>query len=61
VSGERQDHDEQAGRNRGNIAAIVVIIVLVVGGYWLYSTLKHANDLQVCAERGLRNCGQQDP
>ncbi len=50
--------DQEAGRNRGNIAAIVVIVVLVVGGYWLYSTLKHANDLQVCAEQGLRNCGQ---
>lgn len=53
-----QDQDEERRRSRGNIAALVVIVVIVVGGYWLYSTLKHANDVELCAERGLRNCGQ---
>ncbi len=52
------EHDEEAGR-RTNMAAIIAIVVLVVGGYWLYATLKHANDVEVCAERGLRNCSQQ--
>ncbi len=53
------DHDDDARRSRGNMAALIAIVVLVVGGYWLYATLKHANDVEVCAERGLRNCSQQ--
>lgn len=58
---EEEDREAQARRSRGNMVALIAIVVLVVGGYWLYTTLKHANDLEVCAERGLRNCGQQQP
>ncbi len=56
---DEDERDSEAGRNRGNIAALIAIVVIVVGGFWLYHSLKHANDVEVCAERGLRNCGQQ--
>ena len=56
---EDDDPQAEARRNRGNIAALIVIVALVAGSLWLYSTLKRANDVEVCAERGLRNCSQQ--
>jgi len=56
---EDDDSQAEARRNRGNIAALIVIVALVAGSLWLYSTLKRANDVEVCAERGLRNCSQQ--
>lgn len=54
------DRNAEANRSRGNIAALIVITVIVVGGLWLYHSLKHANEVEVCAERGLRNCAQQN-
>jgi hypothetical protein len=47
---------EEESRDGANIAVIVFIIVLVVGGIWLFNSLTAANDTLNCVASGRRNC-----
>jgi hypothetical protein len=50
-----QDNDEPPSR-RGPLVAIVFILVLVVGGWWLSQTLGSVGRLQDCVMSGRSNC-----
>ncbi len=41
---------------RGPLVALVVIVVLVVGGYWLAQHIRAANRVQDCVMAGRSNC-----
>ncbi len=50
--------DEQDRRSRANLAAVIVILILVIGGFWLFTTLNDARKTEVCLESGRRDCSQ---
>ena len=50
------EDDEDSGRRRGNIAAIVAIVVLALLGYWAFTAIQHMRDVQKCLAEGRRDC-----
>jgi hypothetical protein len=54
---EPQDDD---GPGRSNIAAIVVIVVLFAGAYWVFNLLEH-REVQNCIASGRRDCMEIAP
>ena len=47
---------DQGGPNRGAIAALIVVVLVVVGGLWLSSRLRADNRIQDCVMSGRTNC-----
>ena len=50
--------DEPQGSNRGKIAAVVVVLLLVLGGLWLQAKMRADAKLQDCVMSGRTNCAQ---
>jgi hypothetical protein len=50
------DADEDRLRMRQNMAAFLVIAVIVGAGAWLMDSLHYHSRLQACVEAGHRNC-----
>ena len=48
--------DEDKGLPRGPIAAVVFIVLLVVGGLWLASAIRADSRMQDCVMSGRTNC-----
>ncbi len=46
----------QEGPSRGALIALVVIVALVAGGYWLSQHIRAANRVQDCVMAGRTNC-----
>jgi hypothetical protein len=44
--------------NRANIAAIVIVFLILVFGVWLFNKLTAANDTLDCVASGRRNCAE---
>lgn len=42
--------------NRGAVAALVVVLVLVVGGWFLTQALRKNSNIQDCVASGRANC-----
>jgi hypothetical protein len=55
-----EDHDDEPGRGRRNIAALIAIVVLALLGYWAFSAIDHARKVQRCLDEGRRNCLELD-
>ena len=53
-SGEEDDEPHSGGR--GNIAAIIAVVVLVALGYWAFNTLDHQRKLQNGLDSGRHDC-----
>ena len=60
---ESSDMDEgdereepQRGSSRGPIVALVLVVVLVLGGLWLSQRLRTVSNLQDCVMAGRTNC-----
>jgi hypothetical protein len=47
--------------DRANLAALVFVVLLVVGGIWIFSELKSHNDELNCVVSGRTNCGPLSP
>lgn len=39
-----------------NLAALAVVLVLAILGYWVFSALEHSRRYQRCLDAGQRNC-----
>jgi hypothetical protein len=52
--------DDQ-GSNRGPLAALVVVVLLIVGGFWLVQHLRATSALQDCVMSGRTNCAPITP
>ena len=52
----RFEIDDYRRRMQQNIAAAVVLFVLVVAGLWLFHQLKESSRVLACVEAGLRDC-----
>ena len=55
---DQQRHGE--GLNRASVAAILFVILIVIGCIWLIGKLNRANDELNCVASGRRNCQQID-
>ncbi len=54
---ETDKNDEpQGGSSRGPLVALIVVVVLVVGGLWLSQRLQSMSSTQDCAMAGRNNC-----
>jgi hypothetical protein len=43
---------------RGNLVALIAVVVLIALGYWAFSWLDRQRKLQNCLDSGRRNCEQ---
>jgi hypothetical protein len=48
--------DDQGNRNLENAVMLVVVVVLVAAGVWLFGTIADIRKVQDCAAQGRRNC-----
>jgi hypothetical protein len=55
-SREREDGDDYRNRMRANIAAILLVGILIWCGYWLFNTLAELRKVQDCILTGRTNC-----
>ena len=46
------DEDEPQASGRGNIAAIIAVIVLAALGYWAFKAIDHQRKMQNCLDFG---------
>jgi hypothetical protein len=49
------EHEPEPGR-RGMLVALVVIVVLVLGGLWISHVLRSSAAVQDCVMQGRSNC-----
>jgi hypothetical protein len=47
---------EEGGKSRSNIAALVVIVLLFAGAYWVFNLLERQREIQNCVASGRRDC-----
>jgi hypothetical protein len=52
----RDDTDDYRHRMRANLAAIVLVGILIWCGYWLFNTLAEMRQVQDCILTGRTNC-----
>jgi hypothetical protein len=41
---------------RGNLAAIIAVVVIVALGYWAFSYIDHQRKMQNCLDSGRHDC-----
>jgi hypothetical protein len=49
-------HENTNASGRGNIAAIIAVIVIAALGYWAFTYIDHQRKLQNCLDSGRHNC-----
>jgi hypothetical protein len=54
--GDEPDEPSNGGASRGPIVALLVVVVLVLGGLWLSHRLRSVSNLQDCVMSGRTNC-----
>ena len=47
---------ESHSAGRGNIAAVIAVVVLAALGYWVFHYLDHQRKIQNCLDSGRRDC-----
>lgn len=57
----RGEPDDFTHRQKMNAAALLILILLIVGGVWLATKLADLRRDQDCVMAGRRNCGQAVP
>ena len=50
------EEDEAPSSGRGNIAAIIAVVVIVALGYWAFNTIDHQRKMQNCLDSGRHDC-----
>ena len=56
MTSDTPEPPEQQGPARGALIALLLIVVLVVGGFWLSRRIHGANQVQDCVMAGRTNC-----
>ena len=47
---------DESGRSRANIVALVFILVLFAGSFWLFKSLQEHRQIENCIASGRRDC-----
>jgi predicted negative regulator of RcsB-dependent stress response len=58
VSQSGGDEEPQAS-GRGNIVALIAVVVLIALGYFAFNYIDHQRKLQNCLDSGRHNCEQR--
>jgi multidrug resistance efflux pump len=53
--------DEELPSRRNALIALLVVVALVVAGFWISHVLREAGRTEDCLMRGGRNCAPLDP
>ncbi len=53
---DADEAQEQDRRTRVNLVAAIVILLLLIGGFWLFTSLNAQQKLELCLESGRRDC-----
>ena len=56
MSDPRGDPDDDGRRTRANVAAVIAVLLLAGGAYWLMKSLDEHRKLLDCVASGRRNC-----
>ena len=56
MSEERGDRDDDDRRMRANLIAIIAVLLIAGGAYWLMKTLDEHRKLMDCVASGRRDC-----
>ena len=57
---EPKDHDPEPDSRRPAVLGLILVLVLVVAGYFLVTALRKNADLEDCLMSGRRNCAPID-
>ena len=52
------DDEEPQASGRGNVFALIAVVVLIGLGYWAFHYIDHQRKLQNCLDSGRHNCEQ---
>jgi hypothetical protein len=52
------EDEEPHSSARGNIAAIIAVVVLAAIGYWAFHYIDQQRKMQNCLDSGRRDCAQ---
>ena len=55
-----KDQDPAAGSRRGAVIGLILVLALVVIGYFLAEALRHESNLEDCLMSGRTNCAPLD-
>jgi large subunit ribosomal protein L34 len=58
ASPDGADPEPHSG-GRGNIAAIIAVVVLAALGYWAFNAIDHQRKMQNCLDSGRHDCEQR--
>jgi len=62
VSEKRDDRDDDDRRTRANLAAVIAVLLIAGGAYWLMKSLDAHRKLLDCIASGRSNCVERiDP
>ncbi len=50
------DPEEPSGSGRGPLIALLLVVIIAAGGFWLAQHLRAANKIQDCVMAGRSNC-----
>jgi hypothetical protein len=53
--------DDGEGRSRANLAALVFVIALFIGAFWLFRSIQSHREIENCIASGRRDCIQLTP
>jgi hypothetical protein len=55
-SSSDDEGDEPHASGRGNIAALIAVVILAALGYWAFHYIDQQRKLQNCLDSGRRDC-----
>jgi predicted negative regulator of RcsB-dependent stress response len=58
VSESPGEDEEPQASGRGNIVALIAVVVLIAVGYLAFNYIDHQRKLQNCLDSGRHNCEQ---
>jgi hypothetical protein len=56
-----QTMDDEPPSNRNALLALLVVVALVVAGFWISQVLRESGRTEDCLMRGGHNCAPLDP
>jgi hypothetical protein len=59
VSQSGGDDEEPHASGRGNVVALIAVVVLIAVGYLAFNYIDHQRKLQDCLDSGRHNCEQR--
>ena len=60
MSGPGGEDDEPGPSGRGNLFALIAVVILIALGYWAFRYIDEQRKLQNCLDSGRHNCLRLD-